>query len=104
MLLENQAMDDDAMDRQEIEDELKRLIREARGEPDDGDDQTTAEVEERIDSLEGVEVIMAAEERFGVSIPDGELNRICRSISRIAELVEKQLAAAATDEAGGAAS
>jgi acyl carrier protein len=97
-------MEDDAMDRQEIEDELKRLIREARGEPDDADDQTTAEVEERIDSLEGVEVIMAAEERFGVSIPDGELNRICRSISRIAELVEQQLTVAATDEVGGASS
>ncbi len=92
------------MDRQEIEDELKCLILEARGEPDDGDDQTTAEIAERIDSLEGVEVIMAAEERFGVSIPDGELNRICRSISRIAEMVEQKLTAAATDEASGAAS
>ncbi len=90
------------MDRQEIEDELKRLIRDARGEADDAGDQTA--IEERIDSLEGVEVIMAAEERFGVSIPDGELNRICRSISRIAELVEQQLTAAATDEAGGSAS
>lgn len=104
MLLGNPATEEDVMDRQEIEDELKRLIREARGEPDDAGDQTMAEIEERIDSLEGVEVVMAAEERFGISIPDGELNRICRSISRIAELVEQKLTAAATDEAGGAAS
>ncbi len=93
------------MDRQEIEVELRRLIREARGGADeDIGVEALSEIEERIDSLEGVEVIMAAEERFGVSIPDGELNRICRSTSRIAELVEQQLTAAATAEAGGAAS
>jgi acyl carrier protein len=90
------------MDRKEIENELRRLIREARGELDDANDQTAAEIEERIDSLEGVEVIMAAEERFGVSIPDGDLNRICRSISRIAELVEQKISGEATNKAGGA--
>jgi acyl carrier protein len=93
------------VDRDEIEVELRRLIREARGETDDdAGEQSSAEIEERIDSLEGVEVIMAAEERFGVAIPDNELNRICRSISRIAELVDQRLTAAATDEGGGKAS
>lgn len=45
-----------------------------------------------IDSLEGVELIAAAEERFGIMIEDDEVtSRVCRSIPRLAALVRTKL-------------
>jgi acyl carrier protein len=76
------------MNRSEIEATLRKLIREAR----DPTDVAPAEVADIVDSLEGVEAILAAEQEFGVSIPDSELNRICRSIPAIAEAIERRLA------------
>jgi acyl carrier protein len=45
----------------------------------------------QIDSLEGVELIVAAEESFGVSIGDDELSRVCRSVPNLAQLVESKV-------------
>jgi acyl carrier protein len=76
------------MNRSEIETTLRKLIQEAR----DSTEVAPGEVADIVDSLEGVEAILAAEQEFGVSIPDSELNRICRSIPAIAEAVERRLA------------
>jgi acyl carrier protein len=91
-----------AMDRTEIERELRELIRDARSRaPGTQTDQAGAGavVENIIDSLEGVELALAAEQKFGVRIPDSDLNRVCRSIPKMAELIEKRMAAKAA--AGG---
>lgn len=45
-----------------------------------------------IDSLEGVELIVAAEVRFGIRIKDDEVTTwTCRSILRVAALVRRKL-------------
>jgi len=45
-----------------------------------------------IDSLEGVELVAAAEERFGITIEDDEVtSHVCRSIPRLAALVRAKL-------------
>ncbi|HEX5502240.1 MAG TPA: acyl carrier protein [Thermomicrobiales bacterium] len=47
-----------------------------------------------IDSLEGVELVAAAEERFGVEIADDELTPdTCRSVVALADLVLAKLGA-----------
>lgn len=47
-----------------------------------------------IDSLEGVELIIAAEAEFGIRIEETALTaHLCRSIPRIAELVAARMAA-----------
>jgi acyl carrier protein len=94
----------DVVDRNEIEQELRRLLRDARARasgPNEGDAATP--VENIIDSLEGVELALAAEQRYGVRIPDADLNRVCRSIPKLAELIEKRMAnkSAARELAGG---
>ncbi len=76
----------------EIEDVLYDALAEARG-------KTRAEVCQdvtaragQIDSLEGVEVVTAAEERFGIVIEDDELtSRVCSSIPLLAALVRTKL-------------
>jgi acyl carrier protein len=41
-----------------------------------------------VDSLEGVELVCAVEERFGVRLADRELtSKVCSSIPRLAQLV-----------------
>jgi acyl carrier protein len=46
-----------------------------------------------IDSLAGVELILDAEERYGVSIPDDAVSSaICRSVSELARLIRAQVA------------
>jgi len=46
----------------------------------------------QIDSLEGVELVTAAEERFRIVIEDDELtSRVCSSIPRLAALVRTKL-------------
>ncbi len=50
-----------------------------------------------IDSLEGVELVAAAEDHFGVEIRDRELSsKLCSSIPRLATLVAAKLERAAT--------
>lgn len=45
-----------------------------------------------IDSLEGVELVTAAEARFGITIDDDEVTHsLCRSIPRLATLVRMKL-------------
>ena len=44
-----------------------------------------------IDSIEGVELIAAAESRYGVAITDQELARVCTRIPQIAALVAARL-------------
>ncbi len=41
-----------------------------------------------IDSLQGVELLVAAEARFGVHIADADLtSQVCRSVPRMADLI-----------------
>jgi acyl carrier protein len=45
-----------------------------------------------IDSLEGVELILEAEEEYGISVPDDALSsEVCRSISELAKLIRSKL-------------
>lgn len=45
-----------------------------------------------IDSLEGVELVTAAEEHFGITIDDDEITQsVCRSIPQLAALVRTKL-------------
>lgn len=45
-----------------------------------------------IDSLEGVELVTAAEEQFGITIDDDEVTHsVCQSIPRLAALVRTKL-------------
>jgi acyl carrier protein len=56
-----------------------------------------ADLDERgeIDSLEGVELIAAAESHFGITIHDDEItSSACRSIPRLVELISAKLSAA----------
>jgi len=46
-----------------------------------------------VDSLSMVEIALAAEERFGVKIPDGELTGL-RTVGDAVDYIEKALAAA----------
>lgn len=76
----------------EIEEVLYKELAASRG-------STSATVREElgaggeIDSLEGVELIVAIEERFDVSIPDHELtSSVCSSIPRLGRLVEAKVA------------
>jgi acyl carrier protein len=92
MMIENQATGA-AMDRNQIENELRNLVREARSRDSSSKTgNTEPPIDNIIDSLEGVELALAAEQRYGVRIPDTELNRVCRSIPKIAEFIEKRLA------------
>lgn len=84
------------MDRGQLENELRDLVREARSRGASADaGSTEGPIENTIDSLEGVELALAAEQRYGVQIPDAELNRLCRSIPKMAEWIEKRLASKA---------
>ena len=45
-----------------------------------------------IDSLEGVELLIAAEELFGVHVPDDELtSSLCRSMGRMARRIASKM-------------
>ena len=47
-----------------------------------------------IDSLEGVELIVAAESQYGIRIDDDEITpRVCRSVHHLAELVVSKIGA-----------
>jgi len=76
----------------EVEAALYRTLADIRGATGDavgGSDRVAGE----IDSLEGVELIIAAEAEFGVRIEDAELtSQICRSIPHMAELVTMKMA------------
>lgn len=76
----------------EIEQFLVRRLAKSRG-------QGEVEVRESItaaggiDSLEGVELILAAEDAYGVSIPDDALSsQVCRSIPELVRLIRSHLA------------
>jgi acyl carrier protein len=47
-----------------------------------------------IDSLEGVEILLSAEERYDVSIPEDALTpQLCRSIPDLIRMIRSKLAA-----------
>ena len=50
-----------------------------------------APVSDEIDSLEGVETLMDAEDAFGIRIPDADLGDICRSVRSMAEYIHERL-------------
>lgn len=44
-----------------------------------------------IDSLEGIELILAAERRYGVKLEDDVMSQVCRSIPHLARAVAARL-------------
>jgi acyl carrier protein len=59
-----------------------------------GADEVRTEVADAggIDSLEGIELILAAEWEYGVEIPDDSLSsRVCRSLPALARLINSKL-------------
>ncbi len=76
----------------EIEDVLYAALAEARSTTHEEVRQDVAGHSGQIDSLEGVELITAAEERFGIVIEDDELtSRMCSSVPRLAALIRTKL-------------
>ncbi len=53
-----------------------------------------------IDSLEGVEIIIAAEAEYGIAIEDHELTTVCSSPHKMAELIAAKVGAAGRREGG----
>lgn len=54
------------------------------------------EAGQEIDSLEGVELVVAVELQFGVQVGDSEItSHLCRSVPRIARMVAAKLGASA---------
>ena len=81
----------DAGQRTAIEGELYLAHAEGRGvSPDAAREAVGGDGE--IDSLEGVEIVAAAEARFGVQIADDEISPgLCRSLPRLTDLVAAKL-------------
>ncbi len=78
---------DSMVTRQTVEDVLYERLAEGRH---GSESAVRAEVgaNGEIDSLEGVELVAAAEERFGIHIADNELcSSLCRSVPRLAKLI-----------------
>jgi acyl carrier protein len=83
------------MDEGEIRDWLRTTLIESRGETGAAADVDVTD-ENAIDSLEGVELVIAAEVQYGIRIPDSGLSReTCRSIERLAALVASRINAKA---------
>jgi acyl carrier protein len=81
----------EASQRAEIEGELYFALAEGRGVSPDAA-RAAVGGDGEIDSLEGVELVAAAEARFGVRIADDELSpRLCRSLPRLIDLVAAKL-------------
>lgn len=77
--------------RAEVQDALFAVLAESRGSTLD-DVRADCGSGGEIDSLEGVELIAAAEERFGITVSDEELSsHVCSSIPLLAELVVSKL-------------
>jgi acyl carrier protein len=65
------------MNEQEIQAELAAIINEVAGTPVDSVTPEKSFVDDLdIDSLSMVEVVMAAEDKFGVTIPDGDVKNL----------------------------
>ncbi|MEW2584273.1 MULTISPECIES: acyl carrier protein [Streptomyces] len=80
------------MTREEIISGLAEILNEvADVEPADVTEEKSFIDDLDVDSLAMVEVIVAAEERFGVSLPEEELKEL-RLVSDIVIRIEKQLA------------
>lgn len=62
--------------------------------------RTERESGEEIDSLEGVEIIIAAEAEYGITIEDHELTTVCSSPHKMAELIAAKVGAAGRREGG----
>lgn len=83
----------------ELKQEIKELIIESLNIPDVnpediGDDVSLFEDEELgLDSIDGLEIVMALQEKYGVRIDDQNQARfILKSINTIAEFLSKELA------------
>jgi acyl carrier protein len=76
---------------QDVEVFLMQQLAACRGE---SEDQVQAAILAAggIDSLEGVELILAAEEEYGVEIPDDALSpEVCSSLSELAALIGSKM-------------
>ncbi len=79
---------------QEILEGLASIVNEVAGTPVSDITPEKAFVDDLdIDSLSMVEVVMAAEDKFGVSIPDGEVKNL-RTVGDAVAYIEKAAASA----------
>lgn len=82
------------MSPQTVESALYEVLAQSRGSSADAV-RTEVGAGGRIDSLEGMELVVAAETHFGVQIADEELTAAnCSSVPRLAKLVTAKLGTA----------
>ncbi|WP_020521439.1 acyl carrier protein [Catelliglobosispora koreensis] len=78
------------MTKEEIVTGLAEILEEVAGvNPDDVSEEKSFTDDLDVDSLSMVEVVVAAEERFGVKIPDDEVQNL-RTVGDAADFVLKQ--------------
>ena len=82
------------MANEEIREGLAEILEEVAGvQPDDVTEDKTFTDDLDVDSLSMVEIALAAEERFGVKIPDDELANL-KTVGDAVTFIEKAKAAA----------
>lgn len=82
------------MSHEQIEDAIIQIIADVLGQDPDEVHESLTETEGIIDSLHGVEVILAAEEKFGISIPDDALSpKVCSLVPELVQLIKSRMAA-----------
>ena len=80
------------MTEQEILSELATIVNEVAGTPIENVQPDKAFIDDLdIDSLSMVEVVMACEDKFGVSIPDGEVKNL-KTVGDAVAYIEKNQA------------
>ena len=82
------------MANEDIRDGLAEILEEVAGvQPDDVSEEKTFTDDLDVDSLSMVEIALAAEERFGVKIPDEELANL-KTVGDAVSFIQKAKAAA----------
>jgi len=79
---------------EDIRDGLAEILEEVAGvQPDDVSEEKTFTDDLDVDSLSMVEVVVAAEEKFGVKIPDNEVQNL-KTVGDAVSFIQKAKAAA----------
>jgi acyl carrier protein len=90
----NTRREGDAVANEEIREGLAEILEEVAGvQPDDVSEDKTFTDDLDVDSLSMVEIALAAEERFGVKIPDDELANL-KTVGDAVTFIQKAKAAA----------
>lgn len=78
------------MPREQLKEELKEVIREQLNIDDEINDETLIKEQLGADSLDMVELIMAIEDKYGITIADDESEKIS-TFKHIIDFVEKKI-------------